>query len=49
MKVIRLIVLCAACVASVSCAGLAGTSLSFGEKGELTIMPPKAPIVIPVK
>jgi hypothetical protein len=47
MKPTRILAV-ALCLALASCAGLAGTSVTFGEKG-FTITPPATPIVIPVK
>jgi hypothetical protein len=48
MKTTARIAILAALLALPSCAGLAGTSVSFTEKG-FTITPPMTPIVFPVK
>lgn len=42
----KYLLILAASVAISSCAGLAGTSISFTEKG-FTVTPPTVPVVVP--
>lgn len=42
----KYILIIAACLGLASCAGLAGTSIGFTEKG-FVIVPPATPVVIP--